>query len=174
MSPNDTISISTVVMDNKQWYYHDIITSPFPLDNAGKQVPALLGVELAFIPKGAKNVEAAKDFIRYLIQPAHLGTYLKEAKGRWLPVMPSIVHNDPYWLDPADPHRGPAVRQGVLGPTMTWFYVFNPAHAQVDAEHVFEVAESDIINGMTPDKATDKAFARIEESFAGYPIIHPA
>ena len=82
MSPNDTISISTAVMDNKQWYYHDVITSSFPLDNAGKQVPALLGVELAFIPKGAKNVEAAKDFIRYLIQPAHLGTYLKEAKGR--------------------------------------------------------------------------------------------
>ena len=88
--------------------------------------------------------------------------------------MPSIVHNDPYWLDPADPHRGPAVRQGVLGPTMSWFYVFNPAYAQVDAEHVFEVAESDIINGMAPDKATDKAFARIEEIFAGYPIIHPA
>ena len=88
--------------------------------------------------------------------------------------MPSIVHNDPYWLDPADPHRGPAVRQGVLGPTMSWFYVFNPAYAQVDAEHVFEVAELDIINGMAPDKATDKAFARIEEIFAGYPIIHPA
>ena len=76
------------------------------------------------------------------------------------------MHNDPYWLDPKDPHRSPAVRQGVLGPTQTWFYVSNPAYAQVDAEHVFAVAESDVINGMTPDQATDKAFARIEDIFS--------
>jgi multiple sugar transport system substrate-binding protein len=170
MTPNDTISIEVAVMSNKQWYYEDIATSQIPLDNAGKPVPALLGVELAFIPKGARNVAAAKDFVRYLIQPAHLNGYLKQALGRWLPVMPSIVHNDPYWLDPSDPHRPPAVRQGVLGPTATWFYVFNPAYAQVDAEHVFAVAESDIINGMDPDKATSKAFDRIAAIFSKYQI----
>jgi multiple sugar transport system substrate-binding protein len=170
MSPNDTISISVAVMDNKKLYYDELMTAPFPLDNAGKQVPALLGVELAFIPKNAQNVDVAKDFLRYLVQPAHLGDYLKQARGRWLPVMPSIVHNDPYWLDPKDPHRGPAVRQGVLGPTKTWFYVYNPAYAQVDAEHVFQVAEADVIRGMAPDQATDKAFGHIEQIFARYPI----
>ncbi len=107
MTPNDTISISVAEMDNKDLYFNDLATAPFPLDNAGKQVPALLGVELAFIPKGAKNIDAAKDFIRYLINPSNLGSYLKQARGRWLPVMPSIVQNDPYWLDPKDPHRGP-------------------------------------------------------------------
>jgi multiple sugar transport system substrate-binding protein len=64
------------------------------------------------------------------------------------------------------------VRQGVIDPTMTWFYVFNPAYAQVDAEHVFSVAAADVINGMDPDKATDKAFARIEDIFSKYPIGH--
>jgi len=170
MSPNDTISISVAVMDHKQWYYDDIASAELPHDNSGKPVPALLGVELAFIPKGAANAELAKDFIRYLIQPANLGGYLKEAKGRWLPVMPSIVHNDPYWLDPKDPHRPPAVRQGVLGPTQTWFYVSNPAYAQVDAEHVFSVAASDIINGMAADQAVDKAFKRVEDIFSQYQI----
>ena len=57
-------------MDNKKEYYDEIMSCQLPLDNAGKQVPALLGVELAFIPEGAKNVDAAKDFLRYLIQPA--------------------------------------------------------------------------------------------------------
>ncbi len=170
MTPNDTISISVAKMSNEKWYYEDIMTSQMPLDNAGKPVPVLLGVLLGFIPKGAKNVEAAKDFLRYLIQPAHLDGYLKQALGRWLPVMPSIVKNDPYWLDPKDPHRPPAIRQGVLGPTATWFYVFNPAYAQVDAEHVWQVAASDIINGMTPDKAAAKAFQRIEAIFARYQI----
>jgi multiple sugar transport system substrate-binding protein len=174
MTPNDTISISVAVMDNKKEYYDEIMTCPLPMDNAGKEIPALLGVELAFIPKGARNADLAKDFLRYLVQPAHLGSYLKEAKGRWLPVMPSIVHNDPYWLDPHDPHRPPAVKQGVLGTTTTWFYVYNPAYAQVDAEHVFQVATSDIINGMAPDQATDKAFSRIEDIFAQYQIAHAA
>ena len=170
ITPNDTISISVAVMHDKKEYYDEIVGLELPLDNQGKKVPVLLGVELGFIPKGAKNVDAAKDFLRYLIQPQHLGGYLKEAKGRWLPVMPSIVHNDPYWLDPHDPHRAPAVRQGVLGPTATWFYVFNPAYAQVDAEHVFSVAASDMINGMSADQAVDKAFGRIEQIFSQYKI----
>ncbi len=56
MTPNDTISISVAVMSNKKWYYDEIMTSEMPLDNSGKKVPVLLGVELAFIPKGAANV----------------------------------------------------------------------------------------------------------------------
>jgi multiple sugar transport system substrate-binding protein len=171
MTPNDTISISVAVMDDKKVYYDETMSAPLPMDNAGKPVPALLGVELAFIPKGSKNVDAAKDFLRYLTQPPNLNSYLKEAKGRWLPVMPSTVHSDPYWLDPKDPHRSVAVRQGVLDPTQTWFYVSNPAYAQVNAEHVFALASSNIINGMTSDEATDKAFARIEEIFSKYQIV---
>jgi multiple sugar transport system substrate-binding protein len=170
MTPNDTISISAAKADNKQWYFHDIITSPLPLGNDGKPVPILLGVLLGFIPKGAANVDAAKDFLRYLIQPAHLNLYLKEARARWLPVMPSMVKSDPYWLDESDPHRPVAVRQGVLSPVVTWPYVFNPAFAQVDAEHLWEVAEADVINGMTAEKATDKAFARIKAIFSKYEI----
>lgn len=172
ITPNDTISISVAVMEDKDVYYNQTMSAPLPLDNSGKQVPALLGVELAFIPKQAKNADAAKDFLKYLIQPANLNSYLKEARGRWLPVMPSMVHSDAYWLDAKDPHRSVAVKQGVLGPTATWHYVFNPAYAQVDAEHVFSVAASDVINGMDADKAADKAFSRIEAIFSQYQIPH--
>src|SRR6185437_14222063 len=94
MTPNDTISISTAVIDNKQWYYHDIVTLPMPLDNAGKKVSVLLSVPQAFILKGAAQVDGAKDFLKYLIKPENLDNYLKQAKARWLPVMPSIVKND--------------------------------------------------------------------------------
>ena len=45
MSPNDTISISVAVMDNKKEYEDEIMTCPLPMDNAGKEVPALLGVK---------------------------------------------------------------------------------------------------------------------------------
>ncbi len=168
MTPNDTISISSAVMDNKQWYYHDIVTSPMPLGNDGKPVPVLLSVLLGYIPKGSKNIDGAKDFLRYLIQPTNLDTYLKEARGRWLPVMESIVKTDPYWLDPADPHRAVAIKQGVLGATTVWPTVYNPGFAQVDAEHLWGVAEADVINGMKPQDATDKAFKQIAKIFAKY------
>ncbi len=168
MTPNDTISISSAVIENKQWYYHDIVTSPMPLGNDGKPVPVLLSVLLGYIPKGSKNIDGAKDFLRYLIQPTNLGTYLKEARGRWLPVMPSIVKSDPYWLDPKDPHRSAAIKQGVLGPTTVWPTVYNPGFAQVDAEHLWGVAEADVINGMKAADATDKAFKQMAKIFAKY------
>ena len=47
-----------------------------------------------------------------------------------------------------------AVQQGLLGPTVPNFWVCNPAYAQVQN-----------------DQATaDKAFKRVEEIFAKYPI----
>lgn len=170
MTPNDTISISTAVMDNKQWYYHDIVTQPMPLDNNGKKVSVLLSVPQAFIPKGAKNIDGAKSFLRYLIQPDHLNSYLKEARARWLPVMPSMVKKDPFWLDPKDQHRVAAITQGVLGPTAVWPSVYNPAFAQVDAEHLWGLAEANVINGTKPEDAAAKGLKRMEAIFSKYQI----
>lgn len=169
MTPNYSISISVAVKKDKQLYYHDIMTSPMPFDNAGKPVPSLLEIMLAVIPKGARNVSGAKDFLKYLIEPEHLDFYLKQAEARWLPVMPASIHKDPYWLDPSDPHRLEAVKQ-VLGPTMPWFYVYNPAYAVVNAKQVFGVAEADVIHGMAPEQAIEKAFGEIKQIFAQYPI----
>jgi hypothetical protein len=54
---------------------------------------------------------------------------------------------------------------------MPFYEVYNPAMAQVNAEHVFMVAEFDVMNsGMAPEAAIDKAFKRVEEIFAKYPI----
>jgi ABC-type glycerol-3-phosphate transport system substrate-binding protein len=83
--------------------------------------------------------------------------------------MPSIVKEDPWWF--ADPHRKPYTTQAVLGPTVPQYFLFNPAYAQVQTEHVWSQGWMDIIqNGMTPEAAADKAFKRIEEIFAKYPI----
>ena len=123
------------------------------------------------IPKGAKNVEVAKDFLKYLTQPQVLNEYLKTGLGRNLPAMPAIVKDDPWWLDPKDPHRVAYVQQGALGPTVPTPWTFNPAYAQVQNEHVWAVAWSDIIaGGMTPQAAAEKAFQRVEEIFAKFPI----
>jgi ABC-type glycerol-3-phosphate transport system substrate-binding protein len=63
------------------------------------------------------------------------------------------------------------VQQGLLGPTVPNFWVFNPAVAQVQNEHVWSVGWTDVMQGgMTPEAAAEKAFKRIEEILAKYPI----
>jgi hypothetical protein len=75
--------------------YDDIVTMGLVLSNDGKPVPSQVNNE-----------------------------YLKTGLGRRLPAMPAIVKDDPWWLDPKDPHRVAYTRQGLLGPLC-------PAYAQV-------------------------------------------
>jgi multiple sugar transport system substrate-binding protein len=165
-------SISTeVAIIKKQQDYDDIVTMGLALSNEGAPVPSQQGSLCALIPKGAKNVEVAKDFLKYLIQPPVLNEYLKTGLGRNLPAMPAIVKDDPWWLDPKDPHRRSYTQQGLLGPTVPTFWTSNPAYAQVQNEHVWAVAWAEIMkDGVAPQEAADKAFKRVEEIFAKYPI----
>ena len=49
--------------------YNDVITMPPPLDNNGKQMVTQMGIAATMIPKGAKNIEVAKDFMKFAMQP---------------------------------------------------------------------------------------------------------
>src|SRR6516165_10847861 len=163
-------SISTeVAIFNKKEEYDDIVTMGLPLSNAGKPVPSQARTTCGLIPKGAKNVAVAKEFLTYLIEPKLVNEYLKVGLGRNIPCMPSIVKADPWWF--ADPHRKAYTTQAVLGPTIADYWAFNPAYAQVQNEHVWPTAWADIITGgVAPQTAAEKAFKRIEEIFAKYPI----
>ena len=164
-------TISTeVALYNKKDEYDDIVTRGLPLGNDGKELPAQVTTFGAMIPKGAKNVAVAKDFIKYATQPKVLNEYLKAGLGRWMLPVPDIVKSDPFWLK-EDPHRAAYAQETLLGPTMPFYEVYNPANAQANAEHIFSVAEFDVINsGMAPEQAIDKAFKRAEAIFAKYPI----
>ena len=168
-----SLSTETAMLKkDKEAYYHDVITHGLPLGDDGKKLPSQLLVNSMLIAKGAKNVEVAKDFARFFIQPEIVGTFIKAGLGRWLPVMPSLVENDPWWHDPkVDPHRPPYARQGLVDPTVPFYYVYNPAAAQVDTEHVFQRAWAEIVNnGAKPEAAAEAAFEQIKAIFAKYPI----
>jgi len=170
MALDGTISIELALYHKKE-QYDDIVTMGLPLDNAGKPIPAQLGVGGVFVPKGAKNVDVAKDFLKYLIQPKVVNQYLKSGLGRWLPTMQEVVKNDPFWLDPADPHRSAYVQEGVLGPTVPNYPAFNPGYAEANAQQIWGSAEADIIReGMTVEAAADKALKRMGAILAKYPI----
>ena len=170
MDLDGTISTEVAVLSQgKKEDYDDIVTMGLALSNDGKQVPAQAVSACGLIPKGAKNVEVAKDFLKYFIQPKVNSEWLKTGLGRNIPCMPSVVKDDPWWF--ADPHRKAYVEQGLLGPTWPQFWVYNPAYAQVQNEHSFMQGWMDIIqHGMPPKEAAEKAFKRVKEIFAKYPI----
>src|SRR5215475_12336017 len=165
-----TISAELALYHRKE-EYDDIVTMGLPRDNAGKQIPSQLGVGGAFVPKGAKNIEVAKEFLKYVIEPKVANERLKAGLGRTLPAMPELVKDDPFWLDPKDQHRATYARQGMLDPTVAVYPIFNPGYAEADAQQIWGTAEADVIReGMTPQAAAEKALKRIGTILAKYPI----
>ena len=150
--------------------FEDVLTHGLPLSNDGKELPSQVALFGPVIPKGAKNVEVGKEFVKYMIQPKVLNEYLKGGLGRWALPIPEMVKSDPFWLKD-DPHRSAYIEQSVIKPTVPIYEAYNPAIAQVGSEHVFMTAIFDYLNnGVAPEPAIDKAFKRAEEIFAKCPI----
>src|SRR6516162_5846398 len=169
MDFDGTISTEVAVFKKKE-DYDDIVTMGLPLSNDGKQLPAQVITNGAVIPKGAKNIAPAKEFLKHLAQPKVLNDWLKGGLGRFMLPVPELVKSDPFWLKD-DPHRKAYAELTLFGPQMPIYEVYNPAIAQVNSEHLFSVAMFDVMNnGMASEQAIDKAFKRAEEIFAKYPI----
>ena len=174
MDVDGTLSTEVAVKEkHPEWYYQDMVTHGigYPNDNAGKPVPNIVGFTSCMIPKGAKNVAVAKEFLKFFSQPKVVGEFVELGLGRWLPVMPELAKS-PFWQNPKDPHLKGYVQRGLLDPTLPDPLVFNPAMAEVRNQHVWSLAMIDVAReGVKPEVAIDKAFKRIEEMFAKYPVV---
>jgi multiple sugar transport system substrate-binding protein len=169
MDFDGSLSTEVALYKNKQ-EYDDIVTRGLPLGNDGNEIPSPMPIFGALIPKGAKNLPVAKELLAYMIEPKVLNEYLKGGLGRWAVPLPEIAKGDPFWFH-EDPHRTAYATETLINPTVSLYQAFNPAMAQIDAEHVFSTAMLDVMsNGMTPEQAIDKAFKRAEAVFAKYPI----
>ena len=170
MDLDGTLSTELAMIKDKKAYYEEMVVMGLPNKNDGTPMPAQDGCGGGFIPKGAKNVEVAKEFMKFFLQPQVMNENLKSGLGRWVPAIPSIVKQDPWWTDTkSDPHRLPYVTEAVLNPTIPQYNGFNPAIGQVNAEQIWGQCHSDVIkNGMTPAQAVDKAFKRVEAIFSKF------
>src|SRR6266480_2790564 len=173
MDLDGTISTEVAVLSQgKKEDYDNIVTMGLAQSNDGKPVPSQAGAGLApMVPKGAKNLEVAKDFLKFLSKPASINELLKVGLARRVPSMPQIVKDDPWWLDKSDPHRVAYVTQALLSPTVPQLWALNPAFSQVQNEHVFPNGWAEVAQqGVKPEAAADKALKRVEEIFANYKI----
>jgi ABC-type glycerol-3-phosphate transport system substrate-binding protein len=169
MDFDGTISTEVALYHNKE-EYDDILTLGLPLNNDGKPLPAQTFCFGLVIPRGAKNIPVATEFMKHAIEPKVLNQYLKAGLGRWVNPMPAIAKSDPFWF--ADPHRKAYTNLTLFGPTIPVYEARNPGMAPVGAENVMMRAVINVMkNGMTPQAAIDQAFKRAETIFAKYPIV---
>jgi multiple sugar transport system substrate-binding protein len=169
MDFDGTLSTELAMFKDKQAFLHDMKTIAPKLKNDGTQMKTQVNAGGGFIPKGAKGIEVAKDFMKYFMQPNVMNDNLKAGLGRWLPANPSLVKSDPFWLqsDAEEPCLKPYVEEGSINPTLPVFEGYTPAWGQANAEQLWGQAHADVIkNGMKVADAVDKAFKRCEQIFA--------
>ncbi|HEY1935535.1 MAG TPA: ABC transporter substrate-binding protein [Acetobacteraceae bacterium] len=166
MDFDGTLSTELAMIKDKQAFYHDMQVLAPKFKNDGTPMKTQINAGGGYIPKGAKNVEVAKDFLKYWIQPKVMNANLKGGLGRWFPAIPAIVKDDPWWLNSGEPCLKPYLEEGVLNPTLPVFEGYSPAWGQANAEQLWGLAHADVIkNGMKPADAVDKALKRFNQIF---------
>ncbi len=167
MDFDGTLSTELAMIKDKEAFYHNMKTLAPTNKNDGTPMKNQVNAGGGFIPKGAKNVEVAKDFMKYFMQPKVMNENLKAGLGRWAPAIPQLVKDDPFWLSTDMPCLKPYITEAVLNPTLPVFEGYTPAWGQANAEQLWGQAHADVIkNGMKVADAVDKAFKRANEIFA--------
>ena len=163
---NDTLSIPNALKrERPEDYYKNTATIEWPLGPHGQAFPLFGAFYAAVVLKDGRNVETAKEFVRFLVGEGWLAHYLDFAGERLLPPMQKL-REGPLWLDTSDPHRMAAVMQIASRPTQYEYTVVSGDWRHdlvwqelVWAKAIHRVAAEDI----SPEQAVDEAIARIKE-----------
>jgi len=169
MDFDGTLSTELAMIKDRKAFMEDMKVVAPKQKNDGTPMTTQVGAGGGYIPKGAKNVEVAKDFMKYFMQPKVMNENLKGGLGRWVPAIPQLVKDDPWWTNNKDePCLLPYVEEAVLNPTSAVYEGFSPAWGQACAEQIWGQAHADVIkNSMKAADAVDKAFKRANQIFAG-------
>ena len=168
MTPNETLSIPNALKHERpDDYYKNVATIDWPLGPDGEPFPIVGTVFSAVAFKEGGNIESAKEFVRFLVSEGWLAHYLDFSGERLLPPMSKLL-DQPFWLDPSDPHRMAAVMQVASRPLAHNYVVASGdwRHDQVvSRERVWPTAIHRIVTeGISPDQAVDEAIARIKQT----------
>jgi multiple sugar transport system substrate-binding protein len=111
MTLNQTLSIPNALKATRpEDYYENIATIEWPLGPSGEPFPIFGMVAPAMAFKDGGHAAAAKEFVRFLVSEGWLAHYLNFSGERLLPPMSKLL-DQPFWLDPGDPHRMASVMQ---------------------------------------------------------------
>jgi multiple sugar transport system substrate-binding protein len=165
MTANSTLSIPNALKrDRPDDYYKNTATIEWPLGPSGNPFP-ITGIHRAVVFKNGVHVDTAKEFVRFLVADGWLMHYLNFSGERILPSIPALL-DQPFWLDPSDPHHMAAVMQLDMRP-LAYIYENASSDLRIWNERVWAKAIHRVAaEGISPEQAVDEAIARIKQILA--------
>jgi len=169
MTANPSLSIPAALRTARpDDYYKNAATIDWP--NAASGQPLVLDGYLyrGVVFKAGRNPALAADFVRFLAEEGWLAHWLDFAGDHVMPPMRKLV-DQPFWLDPGDPHRMRAAIQ-----IMTYPHLLNMdvrdhewQSGPIWSENVWGKAVHRVVaEGISPEQAVDEAIARIKQILA--------
>jgi multiple sugar transport system substrate-binding protein len=166
MTSNVTLSITNALrVISPDDYRLNAATIDWPNSGNGQPLVLLGFLQLGVVIKAGRNTAIAKDFVRFLVEDGWLAHWLTFAGDRYLPPMRKLVEQ-PFWLDPSDPHRMRAAMQTLTHPHLTNVGVRDNEwrSSQAYEENVWGKAIHRVVaEGISPEQAVDEAIARIKQ-----------
>jgi multiple sugar transport system substrate-binding protein len=167
MTTNNTLSIPNSLRASRpDDYYKNSVTIAWPKGAYDQPLGIRIGLAEGAVFRNGGHVAAAKEFVRFLVADGWLAHWLDFTSDRLMPTMPKLVEQ-PFWLDPGDPHRMTAAIQFLTQPRALTFYDIvsgNWRHNLVDEEGVWPKAIHRIVTeGVPPEQAVDNAIARVKQ-----------
>jgi multiple sugar transport system substrate-binding protein len=166
MTPNVSLSIPNALKSERpDDYYKNVATIQWPLGSSGEPFPVYSEISPGVVFKDGRNVSVAKEFVRFLVADGWLMHYLNFSGERFLPTISKLL-DQPFWLDPSDPHRMAAVMQLASRPLAHNYAAASGdwRHQLVDQERVWPKAIHRVAtDGISPEQAVDEAIARIKQ-----------
>jgi multiple sugar transport system substrate-binding protein len=166
MTPNPTLSVPNALRPSRpEDYYKNTATIRWPANAYGQSLAIITGTHEAAVFKGRDHEGLAKAFVHFLVGEGWLEHWLDFAGDRLLPPMPAVIEQ-PFWLDPSDPHRARSALQFLTQPRTHRYDVTSGEwrHRRVLAESVWPKAVHRVaMKSITPTQAADEAIARIKQ-----------
>jgi hypothetical protein len=139
MTVNITLSIPNALRTERpDDYYKNTATIEWPDGADGQPLAIHTSHFAATVFKAGGHTPLAKEFVRFLVEDGWLAHWLDFSAERLLPPMPKLLQQ-PFWLDPSDPHRMAAALQFLSSPRSYSYSVASgdPRHLIVSGERVW-------------------------------------
>ena len=170
MTPNTSLSIPAALRTARpDDYYNNAATIDWPGAANGRPLVIGGGIVRAAVFKAGRNPNLAGAFVRFLAEEGWLAHWLDFAGDQFMPPMRKLVEQ-PFWLDPSDPHR---MRAAVQMLSRTHYDSSLGVRdnewrsSAIIEENVWGNAVHRVVaDGLSPEQAVDEAIARIKHILA--------
>ena len=168
MTANSSLSIPAALKrERPDDYQRNAATIDWPAALNGRPLVIYGYVNRAVVFKEGGHGAAAAQFIRFLTQEGWLAHWLDFMGDQFMPPMRKLVEQ-PFWLDPSDPHR---MRAAIQILTRTHFddstlgvRDYERQSPRISAENVWGNAVHRVAaDGISPEQAVDDAITRIKQ-----------